>query len=274
MLECASIHMKWCLLLGLLLTTPSLVSAQWLNHPTPGVPLLPNGRPNLSAPAPRAADGKPDLSGVWYLEPSACPPEGCVDYQPAPEFLNFGARLNGGLPYRPWAQELVKQRSDDLGKDDPVGLCRPAGALRLLTFPPPRKFVQLPGLLLILSERDVTFRQIFTDGRPLPTDPEPSWNGYSIGRWDADTLVVETTGLRDGTWLDRRGSPLTDGARVTERYRRVNFGRLEIAVSVDDPKAYLRPWTVTLNQVIALNTELLEYHCSDNEKDADRLVGK
>jgi hypothetical protein len=267
-------NLKRSLLVCLLAGTPALASAQWLNYPTPGVPLLPDGKANLNAPAPRAADGKPDLSGIWYLEPAACPAEGCADYQPGPEFANFGARLNGGLPYLPWAEALVKERSGDLGKDDPVGLCRPAGALRLHTFPPPRKFVQLPGLFLILSERDVTFRQIFTDGRPLPADPEPSWNGYSIGRWEGETLVVETIGLRDGTWLDRRGSPLTDAARITERFRRVNFGRVEIAVTVNDPKAYSRPWTVTLNQVIALNTELLDYHCSDNEKDAGRLVGK
>jgi hypothetical protein len=132
---------------------------------------------------------------------------------------------------------LVKERTEQLGKDDPVGLWKPPGVLRLLTFPPPRKFLQLPGLFVILSERDVTFRQIFTDGRSLPSDPYPSWNGYSVGRWVDDTLVVETIGLRDGTWLDRTGSPLTDAARITERYRRVSVGLLLIDVTVDDPKA-------------------------------------
>jgi hypothetical protein len=250
-------------------------SAQWLNHPTPDIPRLPDGKPDLNAPAPRRADGKPDFSGIWYLQPAPCAPADCTDdYRPGPEFLNFGARLQGGLPYQPWAASLVKERADQLGKDDPVGLCRPPGALRLLTFPPPRKFLQMPGLFVILSERDVTYRQIFTDGRPLPVDPEPSWNGYSVGRWDVDALVVETIGFRDGTWLDRRGSPMTDAARVTERFRRVSFGRLDIDVTVDDPKAYLRPWTVTLNQEIAVDTELLDYFCMDNEKDAGRLVGK
>ena len=249
------------------------VSAQWLNYPTPGIPRLPDGTPNLTAPPPRTADGKPDLSGIWGLR-APCPPNGCSDYSAGPEFADFGARLSGGLPYQPWAADLVKKRAADLGRDDPVGLCRPAGALRILTFPPPRKIVQLPGLVVILSERDVTFRQIFTDGRPLPRDPEPSWNGYSTGRWEGDTLVVETNGLRDGTWLDRKGSPMTDAATLTEKFRRVNYGRLEIDVTVNDPKAYTRPWTVTLTQLIVLNTELLDYHCLDNEKDATHLVGK
>jgi hypothetical protein len=161
-----------------------------------------------------------------------------------------------------------------LYKDDPVGFCKPSGVLRLLTFPPPRKFVQMPGLFLILSERDVTFRQIFTDGRPLPADPSPSWNGYSVGRWEGDTLVVQTNGLRDGAWIDRSGSPLTEAAKITERYRRPSLGLVQVEVTVDDPKAYLRPWTVTLNQRLAADTELLDYHCTDNEKDAGRLIGK
>ena len=146
--------------------------------------------------------------------------------------------------------------------------------MRILSFPPPRKILQLPGLVVILSERDVTYRQIFTDGRPLPKDPNPSWNGYSIGRWEGDTLVVQTNGLRDDTWLDRKGSPMTDVATLTERFRRVNYGRLEVDVTVNDPKAYTRPWTVTLNQLIVLNTELLDYHCLDNEKDALHLLAK
>ena len=164
--------------------------AQWLNYPTRGVPRTLDGKPDLSAPAPRTADGKPDFSGIWQLEARPCPPEGCADYSPGPEFINFGAKLPGGLPYQPWAEALVKERSDQLGRDDPVGFCRPGGALRILTFPPFRKFIQLPDLFVILSERDVTYRQVFMDGRPLPDDPTPTFNGYSIGRWDGDALVV------------------------------------------------------------------------------------
>jgi hypothetical protein len=264
---------SWRLIVIAVLAMSVSASAQWLNYPTAGVPRLPNGKPNLSAPAPRTADGKPDLSGIWQLE-ARCPPEGCADYAPAPEFLDFGARLEGGLPYQPWAAALVKERSAQLGKDDPVGFCRPAGALRLLTFPPPRKVIQLPGMVVILSERDTTYRQLFADGRPLPKDPSPSWNGYSTGKWERDAFVVETIGFQDGIWLDRKGSPMTDAAKVTERYRRVSYGRLAIDVTVNDPKAYTKPWSVTLNQVILLDTELLDYFCLDNEKDAKHLVGK
>jgi hypothetical protein len=250
------------------------LGAQWLELPTRGVPRSADGKPNLSAPAPRAANGKPDLSGIWALDHAPCPAEGCGDYPGGPEFMNLGVKLAGGLPYQPWAAELVKQRSADLGRDDPVARCLPAGVVRILTFPPPRKIIQTPDEVVILSERDVTFRQIFTDGRPLPEDPSPSWNGFSTGKWQGDTLVVETNGLRDGMWLDRNGSPMTDAAKMTERFRRVNYGRLEIELTVDDPKAYTQAWTVNLNQSIVLNTELLDYYCNDNEKDAQHAVGK
>jgi hypothetical protein len=253
---------------------PALLLCQWIHYPTASVPRTPDGTPNLVAPAPKTADGKPDLSGIWQTENSPCPPEGCPDMPSSPEFLNIGARLPGGLPYQPWAAELVKKRMADYGKDDPVSHCRPAGALRLLTYPPYRKIVQTPGLMLILSERDVTYRQIFTDGRPLPEDPDPSFTGYSTGHWEGDSLVVHTNGFRDGMWLDRSGSPLTDAAKMTERFRRVNYGSLEIEITVDDPKAYTAPWTVKLKQRIVLDSELLEYFCQDNEKDSPHLVGK
>jgi hypothetical protein len=260
------------LALGLSASVCSVTTAQWLNYPADGVPRLPDGTPNLNAAAPRAADGTPDLSGIWYVR---LPGSGdSAEYAAGPEFFNIGASLPGGLPYQPWAATLVKARMEQFAKDDPIGICKPIGAVRLLTLPPPRKFVQLPHLFLILSERDVTYRQVFLDRRPALTDPEPAWNGYSTGRWEGDTLVVQTIGFRDDTWLDRNGSPMTSAARLTERFRRVSYGRLEIELTVDDPKAYTRPWTVKLTQVIAPDTELLEYHCMDNEKDAGRLVGK
>jgi len=248
--------------------------AQWLNYPTRGVPRTLDGKPDLSAPAPRTADGKPDLSGVWQLEARPCGPEGCGDYPAGVEFLNFGAKLPGGLPYQDWAAALVKERTAQLGRDDPVGFCKPGGALRILTFPPYRKFLQLPDLFVILSERDVTYRQIFMDGRSLPVDPTPTFNGYSIGAWNGDTLVVTSNGFRDGTWIDRNGSPMSDAAKLTERFRRVNYGRLDIDVTLDDPKVYTRPWTVTLTQRLVLDTDLLDYHCTDNERDSKHMVGK
>jgi hypothetical protein len=261
------------LAIALIASIVATAHAQWLNYPTRGVPRTADGKPDLDAPAPRTADGKPDFTGIWQLQPVPGP-FGQVDYVPAPEFLNLGAKLKGGLPYQPWAAALVKERTAQLGKDDPVGYCKPGGAVRILTYPPYRKFLQMPDLFVILSERDVTYRQIFTDGRPLPNDPDPTFNGYSVGRWEGDALVVQTNGLREGTWLDRNGSPISDVAKMTERFRRVNYGRLEIDLTIDDTKAYTRPWTVTLAQRIVLDTELMDYHCTDNEKSQGRMVGK
>ena len=159
-------------------------------------------------------------------------------------------------------------------KDNPDARCLPLGPLQMLAHPLPKKIIQAPGLLVILHERNMEFRQIFTDGRSMPNDPQPSWYGYSSGRWERDTLVVETVGFHDGLWADFNGSPLTDHARMTERFHRPNFGTLEIQVTIDDPKAYTRPWTVNVNQHIALDADLLEYACLENEKDLPHLVGK
>jgi hypothetical protein len=251
-------------------------AAQWLNYPTAGVPRTADGSPNLNAPTPRTPDGKPDLSGVWTL---LCPTEkGLVMCRPelyvARDFADIGRSLDGGLPYQLWAANAVKARRAENGKDDPFTHCLPGTPARIHTVPFLRKIVQTPGLLLFLSEANASYRQVFTDGRPLPEDPNPSWNGYSTGHWDGDTMVVETNGFVDGQWLDRWGSPLTDKARMTERFRRVNYGTLEIELSVDDAKAYTKPWTVILSQSIVLNSDLMDWICLENEKDFPHLVGK
>jgi hypothetical protein len=208
-----------------------------------------------------------------------CPtPKGLVMCLPetyvSREFADIGRSLDGGLPYLPWAADAVQARRAENGKDDPFTHCLPGTPARIHTVPLLRKIVQTPGLLLFLSEANASYRQIFTDGRPQPQDPNPSWNGYSIGHWQGDTLVVETNGFRDGQWLDRWGSPLTNEARMTETFRRVNFGTLEIELTLNDPKAYAKPWTVRLNQSIALNTDLMDWICLENEKDFPHLVGK
>jgi hypothetical protein len=191
------------------------------------------------------------------------------------EFGNIGWGLkDGALPYQPWALELAKTRRASLRKDDPLSHCLPIGILELQTIPMYRKIIQVPGLLVILNEYNASYRQIFTDGRPLPVDPQPSWVGYSTGKWEGDTLVVQTTGFRDGIWLDTGGDPITDAAKVTERFRRVNYGRLEVEVTVDDPKAYTKPWTVKLAQILMLDTDLLDYICLENEKDLSHFVVK
>ena len=160
------------------------------------------------------------------------------------------------------------------GKDDPVSRCLPGGVVKLHTTPQLRKIVQVPGLLVTLNEMDATYRQIFTDGRPLPQIDMPSFKGYSTGRWDGDTLVVQTIGFNDGMWLDRSGSPVTDAAKMTERFRRVNYGTMEIEMTIDDAKAYTRPWTIKLIHKIVLDTDLIDYMCVENERDAGRLIGK
>src|SRR6266849_6995051 len=241
--------------------------AQWLNYPTQKVPRTADGKPSLSAPTPRTPDGKPDLSGMWEAVRSGVFSDGFGGSGPRTEqFRDIGAGLAGGLPYQSWAANLAKARNAENSKDDPDPRCLPLGILQMHTHPFIRKIVQVPGLLIILQERNMEYRQIFTDGRPLPADPQPSWNGYSSGKWEGDTLVVTTTGFRDEIWLDKRGSPMTDAAKMTERIRRVNYGNLEIGVTVDDPKAYTKPWTVKLNQFIVLNTDLLDYICLENER--------
>jgi len=251
------------------------LSAQWLHYPTAGVPKTTNGAANLNAPAPRTPDGKPDFSGVWQAEKTRpCPPDGCDDMQVGEEFLNLGWAVKGGIPYQPWAADLVKARKAINGQEDPGTHCLPTGIVMMHTTPLLKKIVQVPGLLIILNERNTMFRQIFTDGRPLPADPQPSWLGYSTAKWDGDTLVVETAGFRDGIWLDRAGSPLTESGKITERFKRVSFGHLEIGITVDDPKAYTAPWSFKLNQFLVLDTDLLDYICQENEKDVTHFLGK
>jgi len=258
-------------LLSLSLPTPG----QWLNYPTPNVPKSKDGKPNLNAPTPRTPDGKPDFSGIWEAEKTRpCEPGGCRDLQPGEQFYDLGWHLEGGIPFQPWAAEIVKQRMAEHAKDDPDSKCLPQGILKMHTMPLMRKIIQIPGLIVILNERNATYRQIFTDGRPLEADPQPSWRGYSTGHWEKDTLVVQSNGFRDDLWLDRNGAFTSEAAKIIELFRRVNYGRMELEVTVDDPKVYTRPWTVKLNQNLALNTELLDFFCAENEKDIPHLVGK
>jgi hypothetical protein len=193
---------------------------------------------------------------------------------PNASFANVGSGFPGGLPYQPWAADLVKQRKADNSKDNPDAHCLPMGFMQFHTHPEPRKIIQTPGMTLIIYEANSGLRQIYTDGRQLPAakDVQPWWYGYSIGKWEGDTLIVKTTGFIDNNvWLDVQGSPLSDEAVVTEKFRRPTFGNLEIEVTVEDPKAYTKTWTVKVNQRILLDTELIEFICED--RDATHYVG-
>ncbi len=237
--------------------------AQWLNYPTPGIPRTAAGKPNLTAPAPRAADGKPDLSGIWN--------------KISPKYArNIAADLKPG-DIQPWANKLVAERTENFEKDYMNVLCVPLGPGYVTsadaTGAEMMKIVQTPSLIIILNP-DLTYRQIFLDGRPLETKPNPSWMGYSAGHWDGDTLVVESFGFNDRTWLDHDGHPHTEALRMTERYRRRNFGNLDVDVTLSDPGAYNKPWTVSVRAELAPDTEMLEWVCNEKGSGTAHWVGK
>jgi len=248
---------RFTLMLAALTTT---VAAQWLNYSTPGIPRLPDGKPNLAAPTPRAADGKPDFSGVWT-----------INYRPYNG--NIANELKPG-DVLPWAEALTKQRQENMGRDDPSSVhCLPFGPRLNFVAANVLKIIQTPTLIVILSE-DLTYRQIFMDGRDLPADPNPDFMGYAVGHWEDDTLVVTTGGYNDRTWLDYTGHPHTEALRTTERLHRKDFGHLEIAETFDDPKAYARSWMVRVTGDLMPDSDLIEYVCNENEKDSAHLVGK
>jgi len=267
-------------LIAVLICAPGVASGQWLRYPTADVPQTADGKPNLVAPAPRLPNGKPDFSGLWGTAAySPCIPNAAVfqecgtELPGSPLLVNVGMNLTGGLPYQPWAAALVKQRTADFSKEDPHVRCLPDNPPRPYALPHLTKALHSPRLLVLLYEVNAMYRQIFTDGRPMPADPNPTWNGYSTGEWEGDTLVVHTIGFRDGLWLDTSGSPMTNAAKMTERIRRPNYGRLEIEVTVDDPNAYTRPWTVSMPMELRLDTELVDEFCLENEKSSQRMLG-
>jgi hypothetical protein len=241
------------LVVAAIFTMPA--EAQWLNYKTPGIPRTADGKPDLSAPAPRTANGKPDLSGLWRTDGAK---------------LAETSRAMESLKPQPWAVALSEKRKENLTSDSPGVLCLPAGPLVSVGV---GKVVQTPDLLVMLFEGTL-YREIFLDGRELPKDPNPDWMGYSVGHWDGDTLVIESAGFNDRTWLDTDGHPHTEALHVTERVRRPNFGHLEIQKTLVDPGALLEPWTVPVKLEFYADTEPLEYVCNENERDRPHLVGK
>ena len=273
-------------LLALVTILSAPLCAQWPHYKRADVPRLPSGSVNLTAPAPKFFDGHPDLSGVWenpgWREGAAA--SGVITgvcgapttrsepgrRGPAPliaAFFELSSMVPGGLlPYQPWAKALKDSRTKDNAKDNPDAHCLPLGNMQLHLHPEPRKIVQGKNEIVILYEGNGGVRQIFTDGRGLPAgDPQPYWFGYSTGKWEGDTLVVQTSGFRDGGWLDVNGSPLTDAGKMTEKFRRTNVGTLELELTVDDPKAYTKPFTVTFTQRLMPDDELIEFVCQENE---------
>ncbi|HEY6343027.1 MAG TPA: hypothetical protein VIY49_16155 [Bryobacteraceae bacterium] len=291
-------------LAGVAMLGAGLLCAQWQSYPTSGVPRDSEGKPILDGPTPRTTDGHPDLSGIWAFRgpgrggrggaqganaagpgtqgatsgtnaQPAPPPEPPASGPPAATFANIGSGFKDGLPLQPWAFELLKSRMDEHSKDNPDAHCLPLGLTQLHMHPQPRKIIQSPLVTVILYEAQGGVRQIFTDGRLLPGDDiQPWWYGYSIGHWEGDTLVVETSGFRDDVWLDINGSPLTETGRMIERFRRPNYGTMEVDVTIDDPKVYTKPFTVRMNYRIMPDTDLIEFICNENDRSGAHLVGK
>lgn len=239
--------------LGVCTTLP----AQWLKIKTPGIPRAADGKPDLNAPAPRTPDGKPDLSGLWGTEDNTYG-------------LNITSDLKPG-ELLPWAEEVYKSRLASLDKDTPATRCLPGGPTEILG--DQYRIIQAPNVMGILYAGGA-YRQIFLDGRELPKDPNPTWWGYSVGHWEGDALVVESAGFNDRSWLDYSGHPHTEALRVTERFRRRDFGHMELQVTLEDPKTFTKPITLTLAVNYVPDTEMLEYVCNENEKDSAHLVGK
>jgi hypothetical protein len=294
----ATIAVAFVVLIG----SPPLM-AQWPRHMPAGVLKGADGTVDLDGPVPRTPDGKPDLSGVWDVTPCIDCPQGRGgggrgrgaaapagqggDAAPAAQgraaggqngpagrasMGNVGGAIPGGAPYQPWAADLVKKRMADNSKDNPDAHCLPLGIAQMNAHPFPRKIIQTPTeVILIYEGSGTTVREIYLDGRALPTDPEPWYNGYSVGRWEGDTLVVETIGLMDDGWLDVRGSPITNAGKIIERFRRVKYGYIELEETIDDPKVYTMPFTAKLYWRLSPDTQLIEFVCID--KDAPHYVG-
>jgi hypothetical protein len=273
---------------GLLFAGATLCAgAQWLNYPAPGTPRTRDGKPNLSAKAPRASNGKPDLSGVWQTEYAPAGEDerifGSVvkDYAVLGDdpstfskyFLNILADFTPqDSPMRPATAELARRNEERRGTDNPPAKCLPQGVPRgdLFNYAP-FKIIQNPGVIAVLYEVDNTHRQIYTDGRKLPVDPQPTWLGYSVGHWEGDTLVVDAAGFNDKGWLDSMGHPHSEELRIQERFHRRDFGHMDLSVTIDDPKAYTRPFTIKVTEVLLPDSDILESVCNENERDRVHL---
>ena len=253
-------------------TMAAVASAQWLSLKTPGIPRTTDGKPNLTAPAPKTADGKPDFNGLWNNMRGENPParggedatENVLNYMPKGTVL----------PFQPWAETVYKQHLTEEGAGArPSGYCLPHTVPDAYVHGGPKRIVQTPTVFAILYEQMQHYRQIFMDGRGFPDVKLPAWYGYSIGKWDGDALVVETRGFNDRSWLDDAGHPHTDALHTTERFTRPDFGHMNIQITIDDPKAYTKPWTENIRFQIAADTEMLEDVC-DNELDANHYPRK
>lgn len=264
---------------ALLLSAITSASAQWVNYPTSGMPRTSDGKPNLTAPAPRTRDGKPELSGVWQVQPSPWSEiqaiVGNMNDTFAPgddlrDFSKYGINILADFkpaesPLRPEAAAAMRQRKPEGSP------CLPGSITFNNLIPATLKWVQTPGLIVILQEASFNFRQVYLDGRPFPDDPQPLWMGYSVGNWEGDTLVVESRGFNGKAALDALGHPHSEALHLTERYHRRDFGHLDVALTVEDPKMYTRPFTIHYTELFQPDTDILESVCEENERDVKHM---
>jgi len=234
----------------------------WLKHPTPGIPRTRTGAPDLSAPAPRTPDRRPDISGLWSSNGE-------------PYYYDIGFGLTpAGVPLKSEPERILRARKENMGKDSPNARCLPYGVPAVEIVPTPFKIIQSRDSIAVLYEINMEYRQIFLDGRSLPKDSNPTWLGYSVGRWDRDTLIVETAGFKDDIWLDQAGTPATDALKVTEHFSRRDFGHIDLEIGLEDPKTFTKPWSLTLHLRLQADTDLIESVCSENNKGLQHLIGK
>lgn len=271
--------MKLTLTFVVACTLSITVAAQWPQYIRPDVPRRADGSVDLDAPPPRLPSGRPDFSGLWE---SRIPTQGRFgapalpsigEGPPVAAFVDVERAFQGGLPLTPWARELKNARMATNSQDNPDAHCLPMGFLQMHTHSQPRRAIHTKDELVILYEANYGQRSIFTDGRPLPDDdPQPWWDGYSVGRWNGDELVVETVGFRGDGWLDVNGTPFTEELKLTERFRRPTYGRVEIDLTIDDPKAFTEPWTVRVNWRLSPQDSLIEFICNENERSSRHYV--
>lgn len=256
--------------------------AQWLNYPTPGTPRTRDGKPNLTAPAPRAANGRPDLSGVWQVKPTSADElkrlfgdlsvDNVLGDTPA-AYSKYLINILGDFkpddtPLRPEFADIVRHRANEVY---PLTRCLPIGIPGDNLLPGPFKVIQTPGLILVRNEYESIYRQIYTDGRKAPADPEPLWLGYSVGKWESNTLVVDTVGFNDRGWLDSMGHPHSEALHVVERFHRRDFGHMDVEVTIDDPKVYTKSFSITFTELLQPDSDVTEYFCNENEKDRSHI---
>ena len=243
-------------------STPALLALHWTKVPPAGIPVTPDGKPDLFAPAPRTPDGKPDLSGKWSSKDNT-----------------FARDLATGLkeddvPFQPWAKALFDKRKDGShSREDPDANCLPQGVPKIGALAYPWRLIQTPGSIVIIYEAFTLWRQLFMDGRQLVAEPNPTWMGYSTAKWDGDTLVIDTRGFNGRLWLDQLGRPSTEALHVIERFHRRDFGHMDIHVTIDDPGAYMRPWSVKQEVALRYDTELMEFIRNENNRDVGHLPG-